>query len=270
MLHKIKATEKESNNVAFKYENLKGKVLFKYCTVKVIFFSIIFLFVLKLSHTQNKILLKNITLNEKSIVKDSAGTIYPATIWQRLLITGSYSIKPVNPNDEKTEFIITRVSEKQRQKNLQNLPKPKESKFFKTGQSISSFSRRDLNGEKFRLKDLKGKIVVLNFWFINCPPCRYEIPELNKIVQEYKDSTNVVFIAIAMDKYDALKEFLRITPFNYHIIDDGRYIAEQNGVTSFPTHVVLDKRGKAYFHTTGLSTATALWLRKSIDELLSQ
>lgn len=43
-------------------------------------------------------------------------------------------------------------------------------------------------------KELSGKIVVMNFWYSKCLPCIKEIPELNKIVAEYKDNKNIVFL----------------------------------------------------------------------------
>lgn len=121
---------------------------------------------------------------------------------------------------------------------------------------------------KYRLSDLKGKVVVLNFWFINCPPCKQEIPELNKVVEDYK-AKEVLFLAVALDEYRALSDFLSETNFKYKIVDGGRWFAESHGVKSYPTHVVLDKEGKVVYHTSGLSTGTIPWLRKAIDGVLS-
>ncbi|MBK8086975.1 MAG: TlpA family protein disulfide reductase [Chitinophagaceae bacterium] len=91
-----------------------------------------------------------------------------------------------------------------------------------------------MEGRKYSLNDLKGKVVVINFWFINCAPCKAEIPQLNKLVKEFNQD-EVVFIAVALDSYSELKDFLKTTPFDYHIIDDGRYFAQGNGVKSYPT-----------------------------------
>ena len=66
------------------------------------------------------------------------------------------------------------------------MPKPNESKYFTTGKSFGKFKTTDMNGNKINTQDLKGKTIVMNFWFINCPPCRTEIPHLNKLVDKYK------------------------------------------------------------------------------------
>ncbi len=209
-------------------------------------------------------------LTDKSIVKDSSGSVYSAEIWRKLLLTGYYTIKAENPGKAGSDFILIRLTEEEKQKRESRAPKPKESTSFVTGKEVSSFSTTDINGKKYKLKDLKGKIVVLNFWFINCPPCRIEILELNKIVQTYKDSSGIVFLAIALDNRNDLKEFLKTNPFNYTIIDDGRFIAQQYDVKAYPTHAVIDQQGKAYFHTTGTGSHTMYWLKKSIEELMVQ
>ena len=212
--------------------------------------------------------IKRVAITESSIVKDSSGTIYSSEIWKKLLLTGYYKVKAENPNDKSTAFILIRLSEEQRERTLSNSTKPAESKFFTTGKEVQSFSTTDINGKKYKLKDLKGKIVVLNFWFINCPPCRLEILELNKLVQEYKDSSNILFLAIALDNKNELKLFLKSNPFNYTVIDSGRDIANEYGITSYPTHAVIDQQGRTYFHVTGTGSTTVYWLQKSIEELM--
>jgi thiol-disulfide isomerase/thioredoxin len=153
---------------------------------------------------------------------------------------------------------------------MHNITKHLESNFFKTGNKISSFNERDINGNKFNLKELAGKIVVLNFWFINCPPCRLEMPELNALTDKYRDNKEVVFIAIALDeKYD-INEFLKTNPFRYNIIDNGRYLASRYGINSFPTNLVLDKQGKVLFHSSGYARNMVSWLEKSIEAGLKE
>jgi peroxiredoxin len=208
-------------------------------------------------------------LDENAVVKDSAGTKYAPEVWKALLMHG-YTIKAVDPGDANTEFLLVRLSDEEQARRLERMPKPRESSFFKTGEKMGSFKTRDINGNKIDLKALEGKIVVLNFWFVNCSPCRMEIPDLNKMVDSFKTNNKIVFIAIALDDRSILKSFLEKTPFNYNIIDGGKFIADKYGVRSYPTHVVIDTEGKVYFHTSGLSTNTVYWLSKTIKELLSK
>lgn len=231
--------------------------------MRLIFFSLILFFaVMVTAQTTAKF-----QLDENTIVVDSTGYRYAYAIWISLLRTGSYTLKPINPKNPNEGMLLIQLTEEQIKRRDENAPKPKESPFFKTGKTFQKFKLKDMEGRKFSLSDLKGKVVVINFWFINCPPCKMEIPQLNKLVKEFNPD-EVVFIAVALDSYSELRDFLKISPFDYHIIDGGRYFAEDNGVKSFPTHVVLDKDSKIYYHTTGLSTGTVPWLKRSIQELL--
>jgi len=213
---------------------------------------------------------KKISLTDKSIVKDSSGMIYPYAIWNKLMQTGNYGIKPVSLTDFNDQFFIYELTEKDKEEMIKRTPKPKESNFFVTGSSFGKFKTTDINRNKLNLQEMKGKIVVFNFWFINCPPCKREIPELNKLVEKYKDRTDVVFIAVALDDKSDLLDFLKTTPFNYQIVDGGRYITQGFGINSFPTNVVVDQNGVVQFHATGYSLSLPSWIDKTIVSLIEK
>jgi peroxiredoxin len=204
-------------------------------------------------------------LTKESIVKDTLGSVIPYELWSRLMITGHYKVK--KKEKDYNEFIIYRLSDEEYVKNIEAMPKPKESDYFKTGKSFAHFKTSDINGNKINTKNLAGKIIVLNFWFIKCPPCIMEMPDLNKIADSYKEDSWIVFIAIALDKKYELEEFLEHTKFKYTIIDNGRYVAQQYNISSYPTNVIIDPQGKVHFHASGLAINTAYWIKKSIDQL---
>ena len=213
-------------------------------------------------------------ITENSVVKDSAGVLYPFALWQKMMQSGDYELRPIDPANDSTAFLIHKSDRKVKiihgasdDNAMSLLPKPPESMFFTTGEKIGSFSANDINGNKIKLSELKGKVVVLNFWFIGCPPCRMEIPELNKIALKYSSDPNIIFIAVALDyKYD-IKQFIKDNPFAYHIIDDGRIYANLYKITLYPTNVILDKEGRVRFHASGYTTNTPYWIEKTIDEL---
>jgi thiol-disulfide isomerase/thioredoxin len=183
------------------------------------------------------------------------------------MASGDYSLRPINPGSDSTAYLLYRMTDAQKKAMIERMPKPAESPFFVTGSEFRPFKDKALDGTKIDLKALRGKVVVLNFWFINCPPCRMEIPELNKIAAEYKDK-DVVFVAVALDQGYEIKDFLKTTPYNYHIVSDGRYTANKYGITSYPTNVVIDKDGIIKFHSSGYGASTAVWIRKSIDQAM--
>lgn len=209
-------------------------------------------------------------LTESSVVKDTTGTEYPYAIWQQLMATGRYIIKAEKPADPNTAYFIIRLSDEDFAKRNLALPKPPESKYFKTGSKFSSFKTTDIDGNKINTKNLAGKIIVLNFWFINCPPCVREIPELHKLSQTYREDSSVVFIAVALDLASDIREFLKTHPFGYRIVDNGRYISNQYSINSYPTNVVVSPEGKVYFHASGFGMGTVHWISKSIEELKQQ
>lgn len=215
-------------------------------------------------------------LDEKSIVKDESGSIYPYAIWKKLTQTGEYGIRTNgDPNSENVEFLLYRLTEEQKatfkkrkEEMAATLPKPRSSEVFRDGEKFRFDKMKDLNGNKYDFKTDVGKVVVFNFWFINCPPCKQEIPELNALVAKYKENKDIVFIAIALDDAYALKDFLKLSPFNYNVIPDGRFYSDKHGVKAYPTHVVVGKDGLIKFSTIGLASNTVYWVEKTIKEQL--
>jgi thiol-disulfide isomerase/thioredoxin len=209
-------------------------------------------------------------LSENSVVKDTAGNILPAALWVPLYQTGKVKVQPVNAASFNPEFVLSRYTEEEWTKQMESMPKPAESRAFRKSKGMNLSKTSDLEGNFYDLKELKGKVVVVNFWFINCPPCRLEIPDLNELVAQYRDNKEVVFLGIALDDKYRLEEFLRRMPFHYNIIENGRDLALSNNVNAFPTHVVLDREGKILFHTDGLAQNTVYWVKKSIAQALAQ
>ncbi|MES2652264.1 MAG: TlpA disulfide reductase family protein [Bacteroidota bacterium] len=206
-------------------------------------------------------------ITDKTIVKDQDGTTYPYAVWSKLLESGLYSLKPTQGD----EFLLHRLTPEQAEKNIENrkkaileMPKPRGSEVFVEGEKFRADRFTSLDNTKFDLKKVTDKIYVLNFWFINCPPCKKEIPELNNLVKQYKDNKEVVFLAIALDQNSDLKDFLKTMPFDYNIIPDGRYYAQKYGVKSYPTHVIIGKDGLIKFSTIGLAPNTVSWIGKTI------
>src|ERR1700744_5049705 len=118
-----------------------------------------------------------------------------------------------------------------------------------SGKAIHFINMTDINGKKIKAGSLAGKIVVMNFWFIGCPPCRYEIPQLSKIADDYKNNKDVVFIAIATDSAGALREFLKNNTFNYQLIGDGAELHKKYGIKTCPLSLVINKDGTIIFNS---------------------
>ena len=198
--------------------------------------------------------------------------VYPYVIWQKMLQSGDYAMKsrPMmkdgKPDYSEWEFMIVPQTAQQKAEKFARMPRPADSKFFTTGETIKPFKVHDINGKKVDIKDWAGKTVVLNYWFIGCPPCRAEIPDLNKLALKYKDDPNVIFIAIALDQDYDVSDFIKKNPLAYHVVGDGRYFADMFKIHLYPTNVVIDKQGKVQLHYSGGYQNGPYWLDKTIQE----
>ena len=135
------------------------------------------------------------------------------------------------------------------------------------GTKATDFNLKDLKGKTHILSELKGKVVVLNFWFVECKPCIMEMPELNQLVEEFKEK-NIVFLAIALNDKKELKKFLKTTDFNYKVVANGQTSADSYGVKGFPTNVIIDQNGIIHYVSTGIGPNNKENLQKAINELL--
>ncbi len=201
------------------------------------------------------------------VVRDSLGTVIPYSTWIGLLSKG-YILKPADPADPHSERVLVQLPKEEWEAMMTRLPPPRPSAAFRTGQVFLPFEAKDMGGKTWNVAEMKGKIVVMNFWFINCGPCRREMPELNELAQSFATNNNIQFISIALDRPEALDSFLVQNPFRYAVIPDGRDLARQYNIRSFPTNLVIGPDGKVAFHTSGWASHTVPWLRKWIYQLL--
>jgi peroxiredoxin len=130
-----------------------------------------------------------------------------------------------------------------------------------------AFTATDLEGNTFSLDELKGKVIVINFWFVACKPCVEEIPELNELVEKYEDK-DVVFLGFALDNEKRLNSFLEKNPFKYHIFPESKELIGSYGVNSYPTHIVIDQSSAVVFKTSGLSPTTVKSIENTILSLI--
>lgn len=138
---------------------------------------------------------------------------------------------------------------------------------YTKGEPALDFLATDLNGKSYKLSDLKGKVVVLNFWFTKCGPCVAEMPALNELVNLYKNK-DVVFLAITFNKKEIVTQFLENQPFNYTILANANDVTNIYGVQSYPTNIIINKTGEIVLKELGYRTNIKEVLQTSINELL--
>jgi peroxiredoxin len=112
-----------------------------------------------------------------------------------------------------------------------------------------SFSLMD--GSRVPLSSFRGKVVVLNFWFIGCPVCRAMKPQLNDFKAQFTNRDDVVFLAVTGDPEGKVKEYLKREPFDYlQAAESAEALAAFKHVV-YPKNIVISKSGEiVYWRST--------------------
>lgn len=117
--------------------------------------------------------------------------------------------------------------------------------FNMEGTDFPKFDFIDLNDNHYTNENTKGKIIVFKTWFINCQACIAEFPELNELVEKYKNRNDIIFVSIAIDSKLKLEEFLQKKHFEYAVVSNQReYIEQTLNLQNYPTHIIVDNSGK--------------------------
>lgn len=119
------------------------------------------------------------------------------------------------------------------------------------GMAAPGFSVKTIDGKTIGLDKLKGKVVVLNFWFIGCPVCRAEMPKLNDFKAKFSGDLNVEFIAMTADPADSVKKYIERNPFAYTMIGDAKPALKLFVVSGYPKNIVIGRDGRiVYWRST--------------------
>ena len=186
------------------------------------------------------------------------------------IMSGDYVPEPYLDNDKEIKAFVFRAASPEEKKQFLSMMEQEESESEPAqGMDAKPFSVTDMKGKKHSLDKLKGKIVVVNFWFMECKPCRMEIPELNKVVDKYKGK-DVVFLGMSTNSKTQLEKFLEKNEFRYNIVPDSTAVAGTYGVTGFPTHMIIGRDSKITYFSAGYGPGTIEKLDKQIESLLKK
>jgi len=118
----------------------------------------------------------------------------------------------------------------------------------------ADFTLTDLQGQSWHLRDLKGKVVLVNFWATWCPPCRKEMPDLQALYDKYKDRGFLV-LSISDEESAKVSPFIAERKITYPVLlDPGRKVNEAFVVEGIPKSFVYDREGKLVAQSIDMRT----------------
>ncbi len=144
----------------------------------------------------------------------------------------------------------------------------------KINKKAPDFILKDLDGKTVKLSELKGKVVIIDFWAIWCGPCRTSLPYFQQAYEKYKNDKNVSFLAINTwertpegQRESSVKSFISSNNYSFPVLyDDSTKFVERLGVESIPTKFAIDPDGNVQFMSVGFNgpdemmTEIDLWI----------
>lgn len=128
----------------------------------------------------------------------------------------------------------------------------------------ANFTLTDLNGKTWTLKDLRGKVVLVNFWATWCPPCRKEMPDLETLYQRFGQQ-GLVILGISDEDAATVRPFIAKQGTTYPILLDlGRKVNELFQIDGIPKTFIYGRDGKIVAQSIDMRT------QKQFLEMLAQ
>ncbi len=124
----------------------------------------------------------------------------------------------------------------------------------KTSALAPDFTLPTSDGKSMKLSDLKGKVVIVDFWATWCPPCRKGIPDLIALKKKYgAKGFEIVGVSVDTDTKNEVVPFMKEQKINYPVVYGNMNVYQQyGGIRAIPTSFVIDKQGKIVASYEGL------------------
>ena len=138
------------------------------------------------------------------------------------------------------------------------------------GEPAADFALTTFDREEFRLSEQRGNVVVINFWYPSCPPCRDEMPAFQEAWEQYQ-GRNVRFIGLfvpqGFDTEESARDFVDELGLTFTFATDVRAgVAQAYAVQYFPTTYFIDQAGRV--HLMEISRMDVDRLTEILDDLL--
>jgi peroxiredoxin len=138
------------------------------------------------------------------------------------------------------------------------------------GKPAPAFAIKNLEGKTVSLKDLKGKVVVLDMWATWCPPCRASLPHLDKLYEETKDKGVTIYAVNLQEDKDDIQNFIKQTNLKTPVLmDSDGAVAQAYKANAIPQTIVIGKDGNVARVFVGFSgEASAKDLKAAVEKAM--
>lgn len=136
-----------------------------------------------------------------------------------------------------------------------------------------SFILEDMDEEKVNLEQYAGKVILLNFWATWCPPCKREMPSMERLYQKFKNDKFTVIAIDQMEDIDTVFSFtgqLPVDPTFPILFDKSSEVSSSYKVMGLPTTYLVDKKGRIRYRAIGGREFDHADIEKLIQRLMKE
>lgn len=135
------------------------------------------------------------------------------------------------------------------------------------------FTLQDMDEYEYDFSEYRGKVVLLNFWATWCPPCRREMPSMERLYQQNKDKDFTVLAINQMEDADKVFSFfgaLETQPTFNILLDTDSAVSQNYNVRGLPTTYLIDKQGRVRYRAVGGREFDHPEVQKIIEALMQE
>jgi len=148
-------------------------------------------------------------------------------------------------------------------------PPTEQARKVAVGEPAPDFHLPGLEGGDVSLSQFRGKVVFLNFWASWCPPCRMEMPSMERLNEVYGGKNFVMLAVNTEGEPDGARRFLQNNPHSFRVLLDSEgKVHTMYGVFKFPETFLIDPEGRIVEHIIGARDWSSVDILKKIRGLV--
>ncbi|WP_294820034.1 TlpA disulfide reductase family protein [uncultured Flavobacterium sp.] len=138
------------------------------------------------------------------------------------------------------------------------------------GMALDKLELTDMAGNIHTLETLAGKIIVIDFWFVNCSACVQEMPEMNKMREKF-GTDDIAWFGITFDKKEKVVKFSEKVKFDFTIIPESQHLVDRFGIKFFPTTLIINPDNEiVYTGKLGAMSGRSDEIKKALKKVIKK